>query len=349
MSLAGLKKLVSCSCVLAVTLAAQCPPPGGYGGGGGGGPAAAPAIPPSPFLRPASPTTPSPAGPSTPQPAGPISPRAGGPAAPSAPPVTPSPGPSAPVPGVRPGPRTGGIALNFERGHTSKERLKLDWLHPVPPETKDSGTVASGPLSLQDALKVLWEDDERPLLVLRECNLCKDGDEALLSRSLSNDRTLLLTKWFRIVRLPAHVTERTHTFFNAFEAYGFEGGWPHFFLLATPDSKPVVFTGQQTQSQLWKGMQAVLEERYTADASKAVKKWLSVLDTFDTLDARRTELRERLSEVRADEGPESDKAKKLVAELASVEEERTKTLEREKKVRELGLRPMPKPLASAGK
>lgn len=348
MSLEGLKKLVSCSCVLAVTLAAQCPPPGGYGGGGGGG-GGQPAAAPSPFLRPSSPSTPSPAGPATPQPAGPATPRATGPGAPTPRVTPPTAAPRGPVAGGRPGPRTGGIALTFERGHTSKERLKLDWLHPVPPEKQTTGTVSTGPLSLQEALEVLWENDERPLLVLRECNLCKDGDEALLSRSMSNDRTLLLSKWFRTVRLPAHVTEKSHTFFNVFEGYGFEGGWPHFFLLASPDAKPVVFTGQQTQTQLWKGMQEVLEQRYTADVSKAVKKWLSVLDSFDTIDARRMELQERLDEVRADEGPESDKAKKLVADLAEIEKEREEALAREKKVRELGLRPMPKPLAATEK
>jgi hypothetical protein len=324
--------------VLAVVVAAQCPPPGGYGG--------VPSFETPTAGAPGTPTAPqpaSPSGPSTPQPGGPSAP------VPERPDVKGPATPKAAPAGGRMGPRTGGIALSFERGHTAKDRLKLDWLHPVPPKVADSGTVTSGALPLRDALALLWEDDQRPLLVLRECNLCKDGDEALLSRALNNDRTQLLSKWFRTVRLPAHVTEKTHPFFNVFQGYGFQGNWPHFFLLASPDATPMVFTGQQTQTQLWKGMQDVLAERYSKDSGKAVKEWLQVLDSYDTIDARRRQLQDQLGEVRADEGPESEKAKKLVASLAKLEEERAAAMEREKKVRDLGLRPMPKPVAAAGK
>jgi hypothetical protein len=140
-----------------------------------------------------------------------------------------------PAPGMRSGPRTGGIPLSFERGSTSKDRLAIDWVHPVPPKRSDTQTSASGPLGLEEALTLLWDkDDGRPLLVLRECSLCKDGDEALLQRSLNNDRTLLLTKWFRTVRLPAHVAEAGHPFHNVFGGYNFKDTWPHFFLLAHP-------------------------------------------------------------------------------------------------------------------
>ncbi|MGB3967848.1 MAG: hypothetical protein WBO45_14035, partial [Planctomycetota bacterium] len=255
--------------------------------------------------------------------------------------------PRGPAGGLRGAGRTGGLPLTVERGNTSKDRLKIEWVHPVPPKRSETGTSAQGPLPLAAALDLLWESgDNRPLLVLRECNLCKEGDEALLSRALNNDRTLLLTKWFRTVRLPAHVAESSHPFFNVFEAHGFGSTWPHFYLLAHPGAAPVTFTGQQTQMQLWKGMQEVLGLRYARDAAKAVKEWLALLDQFDVIDARRRQLQEQLNEVRATDGPQSEKAKKLTEALARNRDDRDAALARELKVRDLGLLPMPRPISA---
>lgn len=236
--------------------------------------------------------------------------------------------------------------MSFERGTTSRDRLKIDWVHPTPPQRDDTKTSAVGPMDLDEVLRLFWgSTDQRPLLVLRECSLCKDGDEALLSRALNNDRTLLMTKWFRTVRLPAHVTENSHPFHKAFAGF-FADGWPHFFLLSHPGATPVTFTGTQTQMQLWKGMQDVLGLRYAKDPAKALKEWLSVLDTFDTLDSRRRQLQDQLDEVRATDGPDSAKAKKLTASLARNTEEREAALMREAKARDLGLLPMPKPVGA---
>jgi hypothetical protein len=291
----------------------------------------------------------SPGSPAAPNPAGPAAP---GPTTPKAPANTPdTTGPTTPARTSQPrlGPRTGGLALTFERGHTSKERLKVDWLHPVPTVERSGPTQTSGPLPLQDALAQLWENDQRPLLVLRECGICKGTDDALLSRSLKNDRTLLITKWFRTVRMPAHVVEESHPFYRLFQSLANTEGTPHVFLVAHPGADAVCFSGQQTQTQLWKAMTDVLAERYLKDANKAVKEWLSILDTFDTLDARRQQLQEQLDETRAAEGPESLKAKKLTEALAKVNEERDAALAHEAKVRDLGLQAMPKRTAAAAK
>lgn len=320
---------------LTAALAAQCPsyqpyvpPPAGQGGvSGPAGPTTA--NPTSP--RPSQPSTPAPGAPASPRPSG--GPVTGGPARP----IT----PTRPAAGVRPGatmPR--GFPISFERGATSKERLKVDWLHPVPPKADEGErTRAAGPLPLNAALKILWEnDDGRPLLVLRECTKCEGTDAALLSRSLKNDKTMLLTKWFRTVRLPAHITEYGHPFHMVFRGYRtFDKGWPHFFLLADKDSRPVVFDGKQTQSKLWKGMSDVLEQRYAKNPEKAVKKWMSLLDRYDALDARRVQLREELLEARAEKGPDSSKAKKLSKKLAQIEKDKEKVAAAEKKVRDLGL------------
>jgi hypothetical protein len=238
------------------------------------------------------------------------------------------------------------MALSFERGATSKGRLKVDWRHPVPPAPEGTGTYVVSALPLVQALQVLWEDDERPLLVLRECSFCADTDQALVSRSLNNDRTLLLTKWFRVVRLPQHVTEPRHPFHNVFAGFSFKNA-PHFYLLAHPWAQPVEFTGSPTQSNLWKGMYSVLAERYSRDAAKAVKEWLSLLNQFDRLDSLMKSTQDELDATRAKEGPDSTRAKSLQKRLADARKEHTEALAREERVRDLGLLPMPEPAAPA--
>lgn len=234
------------------------------------------------------------------------------------------------------------MRISFERGHTSKNRLKVDWLHPVPPERDKTKTSASGRLPIQQALDVLWaEDDGRPLLVLRECLNCKGSDGALLSRSLKNDKTMLLTKWFRTVRLPAHVTDYSHPFHNVFTDLPFKKRWPHVFLLADRNAKPVEFTGKQTQSQLWRGMFKVLEQRYAKNPKKAVKQWLRVLDRFDVIDARRTILKEDLLKERAANGATSKRARKMTEQLAELEAQYKQVLTEEQKVRDLALLKQP--------
>ncbi|MFK7738969.1 MAG: hypothetical protein AB8H80_01505 [Planctomycetota bacterium] len=239
------------------------------------------------------------------------------------------------------------MPISFERGATSKARLKLDWVHPVPPKNDKSGTTAAGSLPQARALEELWaEDDGRPLLVLRECRLCQGSDGALLSRSIKNDKTLLLAKWFRTVKLPAHVAENGHAFHNVFGGYEFEKGWPHFFLLSHKDAKPVQFSGTQTQSQLWRAMTDVLEERYAKSPKKALKRWMSLLDKYDSIDGRRMQIKQSLLEARAKKGPDSSRAKKLQKKLAALDAERAKIEQEEAKVRDLGLLPAPKKVAA---
>ncbi|MEO6594351.1 MAG: hypothetical protein ABIP94_06325, partial [Planctomycetota bacterium] len=185
-----------CMLGLSIAVPAQCPA-GGYGPPG-------PPPPPNGPVDGPSPGTPSSSSPSAPSPAGPTTPGPGGPT--SGNPTTPKGPVSGPItPRGAPGPTTGrrGTPLTFERQHTSKDRLRIDWEHPTPPSHTE-GTAAAGPLPTDDAMGLMWDaNDERPLLVLRECLECTGTDNALLSRAMTNDRTLLLAKWFRTVRLPA--------------------------------------------------------------------------------------------------------------------------------------------------
>lgn len=298
----------------------------------------------------------SPSGPGSPGPAKPGPTAVNDPKKPTAPTTPGGPTQSGPVTGgpanlpptgVAAG-RTGarGAALLFERSATSKDRLRFDWAHPVVKE-RESGTAAAGPLPLEEALKVLWENDQRPLLVLRECDACQGTDLPLLDVARNNDRTMLLSKWFRVVRLPTHVAEPSHPLHNVFEAYTWDGPVPHFFLLSHPTAKPVAFTGGPTQQTLWKGMLSVLRERYMSDPAKAAKQYLALLDQFDIVDAKLLRLNEELLAARAEKGPDSDRAKDLTARLADAQKEREDLLATEKKVLDLGLMPFPKSVAAA--
>jgi hypothetical protein len=242
------------------------------------------------------------------------------------------------------------VALNFERGATSKDRLKIDWTHPVAHERTGEHTSAAGALEFTEALRVIWEPgDDRPLLVLRECNLCAGSDDALLNRAASNDNVVLLTKWFRTVRLPPNVMQSNHPFHNVFARLDAKDGTPHFFLLADPTAEPVFFDGKQTQAELLKGIYSVLGQRYAKDPRKAVKNWLHLLDTFDALDARRMQLQEQLAEERATAGPDSERAKKFQAALDGVEVERHAALAREQEIRDLGLLKMSREALAAAR
>ncbi len=322
---------------LSTGIAAQCPP-----GGGGGYPPPRPryigpgdVTPPS---EPGAPGTPSPGGPNTP---GPNTP---GPRTPN----TPTTGPRTPTsaPAMRRGPTTRrGTAMTFDRQATSLSRLQIDWKHPVPPPRVGETTAAAGSLPREDALTVLWEQDPRPLLVLRECASCKGTDEALLTTGLDNERTILLTHWFRCVRLPVHTLEAGHPFGRVFDGFDPRGSRPHMFLLSHPNAIPVAFTGRQGQSSLWEGMYEVLRTRYLRDPERGVKDWLSLLDHFDHLDSLRNELRDQLDVTRANAGPDSPKAKSLTERIAKVDADRTTALEREARIRDLMLQPMPTPAA----
>ena len=298
---------------LSVVALAQCPPPSSSGGGGSGGNQGTP-------VNEGGPSGPSASGPSSPGPSGPTSPGPGGPSTggPSSGPRTGGPAPSAPRTG---GPGRG-MPITLTRSSTSKRRLSVDWVFPVPPKGEAGRTAAAGALPLDDALALMWEkDDDRPLLVLRECHHCQGSDGALLSRSLINDKTMLLTKWFRTVRLPAHVAETRHPFHRLFSSCTTKAGMPHFFLMAHKDAAPVTFSGTQTQSKLWKAMYSVLDARYAKSPKRAVKKWLMLLDRYDTIEGRRKDLREKLLAVRADQGPKSSKAVKLNKQLAELDKD----------------------------
>lgn len=241
------------------------------------------------------------------------------------------------------GPR--GIPIDFRRQKTAKQRLSIEWTYPVwAPDLErevDDGRTVSGralvALPRDEAIAAIRAPDRRPLLVVRECNRCQGTDDALLSRRLDNERTALLTQWFRCIKLPTHVLQPEHPFRNLFP----EEHPPHLFLCRYDGTGVVELSGEQTQAELWEAMTALIGLEYSRDVARALKELARVLNDYDTLDSREDELTRQLEEALDEKGPDDPRVKSLRAKLAQIDDRRAKVAEHEKRVRDLGLKDLP--------
>ena len=232
------------------------------------------------------------------------------------------------------------MAITLERRKTSKQRLEIDWDYPasveIAPEQagRTRAAVRMRALPRDEAIERLRGEDRRPLLVVRECNLCKGTDDALLSRALDNEKTLLLSRWFHCVKLQHHVLQSDHTF-NAF----FEGERPPHLFLASADGTTVVpMPGTQSQSELWEQMTTMLRQSYERDPKRAIKEIIKILSRYDHLDSLEDHLLEQVDMELEKNGPKSSKLKKLRAKLEKVAAQKSDAEEREAKVSDLRLR-----------
>jgi len=254
-----------------------------------------------------------------------------------------------------PGGARGGIALDFRRGKTSKERLDIDWSYPVWKPARSAPTPGSNTVSVQRehalplAEAYLWvaDNDHRPLLIMRECERCKGTDHALLSRTMNNEMTVLLTHWFHCVKLPPNVLGKDHPFTNLFKV---EKGQrvPHLFF-ADPDGKNHrALPGDQSQSDLWETMFSYLDRCYEGDAEKAVKQMRALLSKFDTLDSKELSIKGRIDREIEKRGIRSPKLKKLDADLAKISKQLQELFDREKVIRALALKAMAEQAVGGG-
>jgi hypothetical protein len=261
------------------------------------------------------------------------------------------------VPAATPGGggRRGGIALDMRRGKTAKKRLEIEWHHPVwkPPAPAEGeprgGTVVVArerALPKAEAYELAAGDDRRPLLVVRECDRCRGSDHALLSRTLDNEQTVLLTHWFRCVKLPTNVMEPDHPLSALFRGVKPGERVPHLFFSDPDGQNRIDLPGDQTQSALWETMFAILERCYEGNAKQRVKEMRGLLSQFDRIDSREEDLLARLDAELDKNGPDSPKAKKLEADLEKLGKERKELLLREKELRALALRELAEPAAT---
>jgi len=223
------------------------------------------------------------------------------------------------------------------------DHLLIDWTYPVwePKQSAPGVTVAvmtEHALPLEEAYALIAGADPRPLLVLRECEHCKGTDHALLGRDLDNEQTILLTHWFRCVRLPPNVLERQHPFFNLFERQQDGARVPHVFLCSHDGSNKVTLPVDQTQTRVWETLFSVLEREYVGDAKRAVKELRVLLGKFDKVDAMEAELNVSLAQEVDKNGLESEKAKRLQGEILNLQKDRKTLLAKEKQIRSLAQR-----------
>jgi hypothetical protein len=255
-------------------------------------------------------------------------------------------GPAAPTPG-----RRGGTPIDFRRGHYSAERLKIEWAYPVWKPGDGSATAAPGTtvaavaehaLPYEQALEFVVGGDKRPLLVLRECELCKGTDHALLSRTLDNEQTVLLTHWFHCVKLPPNVLGADHPLSQLFAAQLFASRdgekIPHLYFCDADGGNKTALPGDQSQTELWGVMFSFLERSYQGDAKKAVKEMRGILAQFDKLDSMEEEIKARIDRETEKRGPGSEKIRGYEQDLQSLAKERQKLLERERATRALALK-----------
>ena len=192
--------------------------------------------------------------------------------------------------------------------------LKLEWDFPVFMTEADTvaleGSRAKSrreALPRDEAVKYVLGDDPRPVVVMRECGWCEGSDDALLSTRLDNERTLLMSHWFHMVKLPNHVLEEDHPFRNVFN-----GKDPAHLVVMSRDGSIVrPLSGEQSQTELWNSLEEVLSEAYEGDPDKALKRMVRVLDELDELDDKGARLAAKYEEIVEDKGPRSSKAKKL--------------------------------------
>ena len=238
--------------------------------------------------------------------------------------------------------------MDFRRGATAKRLLTIEWVHPVwkAPEPTQSAepqhgtraTMVERALPLEQAYEFVADGDPRPLLILRECDRCKGTDHALLSRTLDNEQTVLLTRWFRCIKLPTNVLEEKHPFFNLFKRDKEGDKIPHLFFADPSGANKRALPGDQPQSELWEVMFGYVERCYSEDAKEAIKELRQVLGQFDVLDAEEITVKNRIDTEIEKRGPESDKLKKLDGDLKKIGKARAKLQAREKELRDLALR-----------
>jgi hypothetical protein len=219
---------------------------------------------------------------------------------------------------------SGGSEMSsWARGKTSTSRLNADWQAPL--------ISAEKSLELKEALKKLRGEDPRPLLLLRDCDGCKNTEGDLLKRTLLDERLLLATGWFHCVRFSHDVTKPEHPFSVIFE----HERHPHI-AMASWDLKTFTQVHRAGQKDVWKSMKRVLGKDYKKSPESAMKNLMKLLVEYDAIDDREDALKVQLSTKQ--ERGKTGRIKILQKELATLAEEREELIEEEESLKELGFK-----------
>lgn len=231
--------------------------------------------------------------------------------------------------------------------------LRLDWHFPVatafaddaPKDGRTSAAMVERALPRAEAFyKVNGKGNKKPLLVLRECTLCKGTEHALFDRRLNNEKTKLLCQWFYCVKLPPKVMDAKHPFRNLFQ----KEKPPHVFICSPDGSNLTEFSGEQTQAALHKAMIQLIGKSYEKKPMPAVKSMLRFLSQFDKHDGMLQQYETQLQTEMLRSKPRKSALKKLQKQIAKVRKQRDTAMKRAKAVCDLKLKVIKTPAAKAG-
>lgn len=190
----------------------------------------------------------------------------------------------------------GTVPTAAPRSVASRELLDLRWNYPVHAVEAATGSehgtgveARREALPREKAIELLAGNDPRPLLVLRECTVCNKTDDALLSSNGSNERTLVLARFFRCVKLPVDVVDPSHPFNSLFPTNEAE----HLFVASRDGSAKKPLESDTSRTELWSAMESTLFATYGIDAAKATKQVLAGLDRMDECERKFTLLETR--------------------------------------------------------
>jgi hypothetical protein len=195
--------------------------------------------------------------------------------------------------------------------------------------------------------KINGKGNQKPLLVLRECTLCKGTEHALFDRRLNNEKTKLLCDWFYCVKLPPKVMNAKHPFRNVFK----KEKPPHLFISSSDGSNLTEFTGMQSQAELQKAMIDLIQQSYQKKPLPAVKAMLRFLSDFDNHDSMLQQYETQLQNEMLRAKPRKANLKKLKSRIELVKKKKAKAMKNAKAVCDLKLKivktPPPKQPAKA--
>ncbi len=256
-------------------------------------------------------------------------PFASGPAAPA--PVVARPGAPAPAPraqALRYVPahiaqalRRYGAPLQLAHERTALSLLTYDWDYAkVIKPPADGITVAQQrprALPLGEAVASVARGDHRPLLILRECWHCGSGEESEIGRKLANEKTILLGKWFRCVRVSDAVRHEDHPLHAIFA-----GAQAAHLVLGRASGEITPIESGRPLSALWATMRAHITQAYEGDPDPAVGGLLQILSQYDHLDNLEAELAGQLDAALQTKAGAAPQVATLKQRLAQLEVER---------------------------
>lgn len=209
------------------------------------------------------------------------------------------------------------------RGLTTREMLKIQWDYAVAANesVQTEGTAVKAgrsALPVEEAFKRLAGNDPRPLLVVRECQVCNKTDNALLKPGVDNERTIVLSRWFHCVKLPVDVVDPSEPFNAIFPTNDAE----HLFVSSTDGSHRIPLESDTSRPELWDAMAKVLGKSYARDPNGTAKDILKIHDRLDILDQKIVELEKSRDDLVENPGRmDKDRLKKLDKEIATAKKE----------------------------